>query len=106
MARPSEPPPPMHVLGLAMDVRRGRRSRNKRVSLVAMTMWVLGENGNVLPTLVKALCVGVIGLAFSSAAIAQTAVDGDTLRIGALTIRLFGIDAPEMKQVCGDWPAG
>ena len=28
--------------------------------------------------------------------------DGDTLRIGNERIRLFGIDAPEMKQSCND----
>jgi endonuclease YncB( thermonuclease family) len=38
-------------------------------------------------------------------------VDGDTLQIGDVTIRLFGIDAPEADQTCqsdsGDsWPCG
>ena len=37
--------------------------------------------------------------------------DGDTLRIGAQRIRLFGIDAPEVGQACdsgdkGTWPCG
>lgn len=37
--------------------------------------------------------------------------DGDSLRSGALRIRLFGIDAPEIKQVCQyassiKWPCG
>jgi endonuclease YncB( thermonuclease family) len=37
--------------------------------------------------------------------------DGDTLRIGAQRIRIFGIDAPEAGQTCdsgakGDWPCG
>ena len=37
--------------------------------------------------------------------------DGDTLRIGATRIRIFGIDAPEARQTCdsgakGDWPCG
>lgn len=32
--------------------------------------------------------------------------DGDTLRIGAVKIRLFGIDAPELAQRCGDWGCG
>lgn len=35
-----------------------------------------------------------------------TAIDGDTLKIGGRSIRIHGIDAPEMKQRCGDWPAG
>jgi endonuclease YncB( thermonuclease family) len=32
--------------------------------------------------------------------------DGDTLRIGATKIRLFGVDAPEKAQTCGDWDCG
>ncbi|MGB2533805.1 MAG: thermonuclease family protein [Candidatus Puniceispirillum sp.] len=37
--------------------------------------------------------------------------DGDSLRSGSLRIRLFGIDAPEIKQVCHyesslKWPCG
>lgn len=37
--------------------------------------------------------------------------DGDTLRIGAETVRLFGIDAPESAQTCQrtdgrNWPCG
>jgi len=37
--------------------------------------------------------------------------DGDSLRSGKLKIRLFGIDAPEIKQQCKDangngWPCG
>lgn len=30
----------------------------------------------------------------------QTVVDGDTIRIGRETVRLNGIDAPELKQTC------
>lgn len=46
---------------------------------------------------------GLVGLA--------RATDGDTLRIGATRIRLFGIDAPESHQLCPDrnghdWPCG
>ena len=60
----------------------------------------------VARTLVSALCVGMMAFAINSAASAQTAVDGDTLKIGGQTIRLYGIDAPELKQTCGNWPAG
>lgn len=39
------------------------------------------------------------------------ALDGDTLALGGLTLRLFGIDAPETDQTCGaadgaDWACG
>jgi endonuclease YncB( thermonuclease family) len=35
-----------------------------------------------------------------------SATDGDTLRVGAERVRLFGIDAPETGQRCGDWDCG
>ncbi len=38
---------------------------------------------------------------------AQTVTDGDTIKFGTTIYRLWGIDAPETKQVCADgWPAG
>src|SRR5215216_2420072 len=43
----------------------------------------------------------------ASPALAQTITDGDTLKQGGVTYRLWGIDAPEAKQICPDgWPAG
>ena len=46
-------------------------------------------------------------LAISGTAFAQSEVDGDTIRIGAATFRLWGIDASEAKQACSDgWQAG
>jgi endonuclease YncB( thermonuclease family) len=33
---------------------------------------------------------------------AQTITDGDTLKQGGMIYRLWGIDAPEAKQVCPD----
>ncbi|WP_422036562.1 thermonuclease family protein [Reyranella sp.] len=51
--------------------------------------------------LVAAACV------LANLARAQTITDGDTLRLNGTTYRLWGIDAPEMKQDCPDgWPAG
>ena len=44
---------------------------------------------------------------FALPAAAQTITDGDTLKQGGVTYRLWGIDAPEAKQVCPNgWPAG
>ena len=46
-------------------------------------------------------------LVVASPLAAQTITDGDTLKQGGATYRLWGIDAPEAKQVCPDgWPAG
>ena len=46
-------------------------------------------------------------IAFAAPGAAQTITDGDTLKQGGVTYRLWGIDAPEAKQVCSDgWPAG
>ena len=52
-----------------------------------------------------ALASIVIGAAFPAGA--QSISDGDTLKQNGVTYRLWGIDAPEAKQVCPDgWPAG
>ena len=57
---------------------------------------MLGE----LSLLAMALTVG-------SPCAGQTITDGDTLKQNGVTYRLWGIDAPEAKQVCPDgWPAG
>lgn len=35
-----------------------------------------------------------------------TVTDGDSLKVNGTTIRLYGIDAPELNQWCGNYPAG
>lgn len=62
---------------------------------------------------IRALClVAVAAILFGMILIlafpahAQTVTDGDTLKMNGTTYRLHGIDAPESKQTCGDWPAG
>lgn len=39
---------------------------------------------------------------------AAVAVDGDTLHLNGAELRLYGIDAPELHQECGNppWPCG
>jgi endonuclease YncB( thermonuclease family) len=48
----------------------------------------------------------MLALGFSVAAWAQTVTDGDTIKLSGTTWRLWGIDAPESKQWCSDYPAG
>ena len=44
---------------------------------------------------------------WANSPLSQTITDGDTLKQGGIIYRLWGIDAPEAKQVCPDgWPAG
>jgi endonuclease YncB( thermonuclease family) len=46
-------------------------------------------------------------LASSVQSFAQTVVDGDMVKMDGVTYRLWGIDAPESKQLCkAGWPAG
>ena len=43
----------------------------------------------------------------SASTAAQTITDGDTLKQGGVIYRLWGIDSPELAQICADgWPAG
>ena len=51
------------------------------------------------------LALALLLLALPSSA--QTIPDGNTITVGATTVRLWGIDAPDIRQVCDDgWPAG
>lgn len=60
----------------------------------------------------KWLILFVFFLSVPGSAAAQTArvVDGDTVRIGSVTYRLHGVDAPEKAQICRkngvDWLCG
>lgn len=54
-----------------------------------------------------ARAVAVAACLFALPAAAQTVTDGDTIKLNGAPVRLFGIDAPELKQDCPDgWPAG
>lgn len=69
--------------------------RSKLVGLTAAIVLLLGAHTATTPAAAEQLHV----------------VDGDTLTDGAVTFRLFGIDAPEAGQECaskdgGTWPCG
>jgi endonuclease YncB( thermonuclease family) len=48
----------------------------------------------------RATTVAALAAGLAAPAVAQTAVDGDTIKLNGITWRLWGIDAPEMKQWC------
>src|SRR5262249_25792062 len=52
--------------------------------------------------------IAVVGaLLVASPVGAQTVIDGNTMRYDGVIVHLWGIDAPEKGQTCGDgWPAG
>ena len=51
--------------------------------------------------------VALVALAAVAAPVAaQTVTTGDTINLNGTTYRLWGIDAPERKQWCGEFPAG
>lgn len=56
--------------------------------------------------MLKALFVCAAWLGSGAPAFAQTANDGDSLRLRSQSVHLYGIDAPELRQTCGDWEAG
>ena len=53
----------------------------------------------MIPILPVLLCA----LTLATPVFAQTAIDGDTIKLDGTTYRLWGIDAPESKQACGGW---
>lgn len=75
---------------------RWRRTHSKRESAGAAASW--GLIGGAI-----GVCLVIL---IGGAASAQTVTDGDTIKLNGTIYRLWGIDAPEMKQWCGDYPAG
>jgi endonuclease YncB( thermonuclease family) len=45
-------------------------------------------------------------VAMATPVAAQTVTTGDKINLNGTTYRLWGIDAPESKQWCGEYPAG
>lgn len=86
-----------------------------------MRQSVWGNRGRVRPTrgvlpVLALLAVGAVALArwqpdATPLVGPATAIDGDTLRLGAARIRLVGLDAPELDQTCtrpdgAEWSCG
>lgn len=56
----------------------------------------------------RLLASSVLAAVCIASAHAQTAIDGDTIKLSGQSIRLFGIDPPERRQTCddGSWSPG
>ena len=53
------------------------------------------------------LTLAAIAMMVTLPAAAQKSVDGDSIEVGGKTYRLYGVDAPDVAQICADgWPAG
>lgn len=58
-------------------------------------------------TIVKCTALVLMGGCVAGTAMAQSVIDGDTIEYQGMVLRLWGIDAPEKAQTCGDgWAAG
>lgn len=60
----------------------------------------------MVPRSIAALAAGLALVALPAASQPVTVTDGDTIKFNGAIYRLWGIDAPEAKQWCGDYPAG
>ncbi len=76
--------------------------------LLAAEPAAVSPRGSAFPWLILILMTAVAIWALSSerARAETTITDGDTIRLNDAPVRLFGIDAPESRQWCGDYPAG
>lgn len=55
----------------------------------------------------RRLTLAIAALVVALPAAAQKSVDGDSIELGGKTYRLYGVDAPDVAQICADgWPAG
>lgn len=77
-------------------------------ALAAVALWVWAGNVSTSSARPSAGAASTPGAAVTGNA---RAIDGDTLEIAGVRVRLEGIDAPEMGQTCGrswigSWPCG
>jgi len=89
-----------------------------RVDAAAMATIHTGRRSALRPVLITLLAASCLGLTSQEAAARSlpsadetlrgdaTVIDGDTLRIGEIHIRLWGIDAPEAGQTCATQEPG
>ncbi len=79
----------------------GRRQRFSPASGVVILLLVLA---------IAALATSRLHAPSAPLAGRAEAIDGDTLRLGSVRVRLVGLDAPELDQTCGGaggpWPCG
>ena len=77
-----------------------------KFSLAVLLALVVFACGASRVAMIGFMCVLLVVLAILNSARAQTVTDGDTIKLNGTTYRLWGIDVPETKQWCGDYPAG
>src|SRR6476661_7055683 len=63
------------------------------------------RQGEQMDSRMIGVMLGVLAGLVAMSAMAQTVVDGDTIKLNGTTYRIWGIDAAETKQACG-WVAG
>jgi hypothetical protein len=61
---------------------------------------VAQQSGTLLATIAAAACLCVGAAHAEAVAGVARVIDGDTLEVAGERLRLFGVDAPESKQLC------
>lgn len=83
----------------------------QRISIATTTVWGVSRNSRFAYRKSKLRLIYAVPLilqtCWASAVLSEVrVVDGDTLDLGDVRVRIDGIDAPEFGQSCGSWACG